>query len=143
MNLTSEVTELPPPSPGEVAAAPAPPTGSKHPPLKVIGIAVAVLAGIGVLGAIGSRNDDDHKATVSAASTADAGTGDADVDEQIMDAVWAQNKSAICPSFNELKVSMPSMSDEEILDMGMGMADMSALTPAQLEHLRELALTDC
>jgi hypothetical protein len=140
MNLTPDITELPPPSAGD-AAAPAKPTGSKHPPLKIIGIAVAVLAAVGVLGAISSRNDDDH-ATVSAAASG-AGTGDATVDEQIVDAVWAQNKGEICPSFNELKATMPSMSDEEILDMGMGMADMSALTPAQIEHLRELALTDC
>jgi hypothetical protein len=141
MNLTPDITELPPPSIGE-AAAPAPePTGSKHPPLKIIGIAVAVLAGVGLIAVISDK--DAEPTTARAASTADAGTGDATVDEQIVDAVWAQNKGEICPSFNELKATMPSMSDEEILDMGMGMADMSALTPAQIAHLRELALTDC
>jgi len=59
---------LPPPSGDEVArreheiaarAEQQKPNGSKHPPLKVIGIAAAVLVGVGVLGAIGGSDDDD------------------------------------------------------------------------------------
>ena len=138
----NEPTELPPPSAGQSVEAYLARQETQRKRNRWIIPGVAVLAALVIAAAIGN-NDDDERSDRVAASTNDVGTGDADVDEQIVDAVWAQNKDEICPSFNELKATMPSMSDEEILDMGMGMADMSALTPAQIEHLRHLALTDC
>ena len=60
--------------------------------------------------------------------------------------VWeSSGKASICPSLNELKASMPTMSAEELVDMGMSMAGsgMDELSPVQIARLRELALTDC
>ena len=93
MNLPTEPTDLPPPSPEEVAARQPQPQPSKHPSWKIVGIAAAVLLGIGVLGAISDSDDD------STASAKSASTGDASVDEKIVDTVWASMKGELCPAF--------------------------------------------
>lgn len=148
MNPTDDATQLPPPSAAEAARreheldALERTAKSKRPPLKIIGIAAAVLIGFGLIAAL-SNDDDSTASSTPVAAEADAGTGDASVDLQIVDTVWASNKDEVCPSFNELKATMPTLSDDEILDMGFALADMSGLTSAQLDHLRELALADC
>ena len=132
MNLTVEPTgtALPPPM------APPSPEPKGHRWLVIIGVVAGVAAIAGTIMAI--NDDDDFERTVqlaaaseASAGSSDAGTGDADIDEQIVDAIWESTaKASLCPSFNELKATLPTLSEDEIIDMGMSLADdMDQMAP--------------
>jgi len=149
MNLTIEPTQLPAPQ------LPAPPP----PPRRRWGLiasgAVLGLATIAVVAASFAIDEDDVTADatvdtvadldVSDAGSIDASTGDASVDEMIVDVTWeSMGEAKICPALRDVKEAMPGLSDGEIFDMGVELADLGEdMTPAQLDRMRELVLRDC
>ena len=82
-----------------------------------------------MLGVVSNSDDE--------STSASPGTGNVSVDNQIVDAVWDSMKGELCPAFQTAKASLPSMSEGEVYDMGVGMADMGEMTPAQLARLRD------
>ena len=115
-------------------------------PLAVLGLVALGACSSGDLEGEARIADTDPPATAAPVSelidddtNTDVGTGDASVDEQIMDAVWEgpSGRIAMCPVFNEAAASVPTLSDEEVFDMGLELADLSeSMTPAQIDRMR-------